>query len=80
MSGTGDMKKDFETKYSDEIIKRLIGGAQGKHFDNANSRQICALALIAYNNMIDQRWVRYHAIKLDDETRDLLIEQDESEE
>lgn len=65
MSGTGDILLDMESKYSDIEIRDVINRS---HI----SQIVCnigllekAKAMIAYNQMVDQRWVRYYGTHLE---------------
>ena len=68
MSGTGDFHKDQESKFSDEEIRALIKSAasvlQQQWYEDphiaTNPAANTALAMIAYNEMIDHRWMRYY--------------------
>ena len=55
MSGIGDIRKDFNTKYTDSTIRRRI----------LTGSPITAQAMIAYNEMIDTRWARYYGEDMD---------------
>lgn len=80
MSGTGDMQKDLETKYSDKLIRGCIDRAEGARFDAARALHSGAQAMIAYNNMIDQRWIRYYGVHLDGGHEAELVEPDKENE
>ncbi len=49
-------KKQKATKYSDAEIKRVVEGAINSPIEFATGNALTALAMIAYNNMIDRRW------------------------
>lgn len=49
-------KAQKATKYSDADIKQVIEGAITCKAEYAPANALTALAMVAYNNMIDKRW------------------------